>query len=121
MAEKILPVLGKTGMNLAGKTHLLQLAALLERCRLLVTNDTGTMHVATAVGCPVVAVFGSTNPVTTGPWGEGHVVVKREVLCSPCLKRICPTDHQCMELITVEEVEAAIGRRFEKMDERRPN
>ncbi len=51
------------------------------------------MHLAAAVGTPVVAIFGPTDPVTTGPWGEGHAVVKKEVPCSPCLKRICPTDH----------------------------
>jgi ADP-heptose:LPS heptosyltransferase len=62
------------------------------------------MHVATAVGTPVVALFGSTDPITTGPWGEGHVVVKKDVDCSPCWKRVCPTDHKCMKLITVDEV-----------------
>jgi heptosyltransferase-2 len=117
IAEEIFQILGRAGVNLVGKTHLLQLAALLERCRLLVTNDTGTMHVATAVGTPVVALFGSTNPVTTGPWGEGHVVVKKGVSCGPCQKRICPTDHRCMELITAEEVEAAVVLQLQKIDE----
>jgi heptosyltransferase-2 len=111
IAEETLRLLGNGGADLTGKTNLLQLAALLERCHLLVTNDTGTMHVATAVGTPVVALFGSTDPSVTGPWGDGHVVVRKDVPCSPCLKRVCPTDHRCMELITVDEVEAAvIGR-----------
>jgi heptosyltransferase-2 len=66
------------------------------------------MHVATAVSTPVVALFGSTDPVTTGPWGDRHVVVKKDVSCSPCQKRICPTDHRCMERITVEEVEEIV-------------
>jgi heptosyltransferase-2 len=112
IVKEILDHMGPAGIDLTGKTQLLQLAALLERCGLLVTNDTGTMHVATAVGTPVVAVFGSTDPVTTGPWGEGHTVVRREVPCSPCLKRVCPTDHQCMELITVEEVAEAVSRQL---------
>ena len=101
---------------MTGKTHLLQLAALIERCQLLVTNDTGTMHVATAVGTPVVALFGSTDPSTTGPWGDGHVVIRKDVPCSPCLKRICPTDHRCMELITVDEVEEAVDRKLEGLN-----
>jgi heptosyltransferase-2 len=101
------------GVDLTGKTSLLQLAALLERCRILVTNDTGTMHVATAVGTPVVALFGSTDPTTTGPWGDSHTVVKKDVPCSPCLKRICPGDHQCMDLITVNEVEEAVEKRLD--------
>ena len=112
MADKILKNLGGGGVDFTGKTGLLQLAALLERCRLLVTNDTGTMHVASAVGTPVVAIFGSTDPVATGPWGGGHVVVKKEVSCSPCFKRVCPTDHRCMELITVDEVEEVVDKKL---------
>jgi heptosyltransferase-2 len=112
IAQEILGSLGGEGFDFTGKTHLLQLAALLERCRLLVTNDTGPMHVASAVGTPVVAIFGSTDPIATGPWGDGHVVVKREVACSPCLKRVCPTDHRCMELIRVDEVEEVVQRKL---------
>jgi heptosyltransferase-2 len=111
---EILRHLGRKGIDLTGKTGLLQLAALLERCTLLVTNDTGTMHVAAAVGTPVVALFGSTPPLTTGPWGEGHVVVRKDVPCSPCWKRICPTDHQCMERITVDEVEEVVGQQLRR-------
>jgi heptosyltransferase II len=117
MAEGVLRHLGEAGVNLMGKTSLLQLAALLERCRILVTNDTGTMHVATAAGTRVIALFGSTDPVTTGPWGDGHVVVRKEVACSPCLKRVCPTDHRCMDLITVDEVEEIVNRKLEGREE----
>ncbi len=99
---------------MTGKTGLLQLAALLERCTLLVTNDTGTMHVGAAVGTPVVALFGSTPPLVTGPWGEGHKVVRKDVPCSPCWKRVCPTDHRCMDLITVDEVEEVASKKLEK-------
>jgi heptosyltransferase-2 len=115
IAEETLRTPGTRGIDLTGKTSLLQLAALLERCRLLVTNDTGTMHVATAVGTPVVALFGSTDPLVTGPWGEGHVVVKKDVPCSPCLKRVCSTDHRCMELITVDEVEEAADKKLREL------
>jgi len=106
--QRILGSSGRWGADLTGKTTLVQLAALLGRCRLLVTNDTGTMHVAAATGPSVVALFGSTDPVTTGPWGNGHVVIRKEVSCAPCLKRVCPTDHRCMDLITVDDVDEAI-------------
>jgi len=112
VVHEILHHLGTGGIDLTGKTGLLQLAALLERCALLVTNDTGTMHVAAAVGTPVVALFGSTPPLVTGPWGEGHMVVRKNVPCSPCWKRVCPTDHRCMELITVDEVEKVVEKQL---------
>ena len=115
VAEQILRRIGRWGVDLVGKTRLLQLAAALERCHLLVTNDTGTMHVAAAIGTAVVALFGSTDSMTTGPWGDGHVVVKKDAPCSPCLKRVCPTDHRCMELITVDEVEEAVDRKLEEV------
>lgn len=115
IAHQIFNRLGSRGVDLTGHTSLLQLAALLERCTLLVTNDTGTMHVATAVGTPVVAIFGPTDPSATGPWGMGHVVVKKEISCSPCFKRVCPTDHRCMEEITVEEVEEVVNRKLEEL------
>jgi heptosyltransferase II len=115
IAQEILRHLGEGGIDLTGQTDLLQLAALLEKCRLLATNDTGTMHLAAATGTPVVAIFGPTDPVTTGPWGEGHRVVRKEVPCSPCLKRICPTDHRCMKEISVEEVEAVVDDRLGQM------
>lgn len=115
MGEQIAERIGPRGINLMGETNLLQLAALLERCHVLVTNDTGTMHVAAAVGTRVVALFGSTDPRTTGPCGEGHTVVRKDVSCSPCLKRICPTDHRCMNLITVDEVEAVVDRKLKEV------
>jgi len=87
---------------------ILQLAALLKRCHLFISNDTGPMHIAAAVGTPVVALFGSTNPVSTSPLGKGHRIIRKEVSCSPCLKRECPEDHRCMELITVDEVERVV-------------
>jgi len=71
---------------------------------------------ATAVGTPVVAIFGSTDVSTTGPWGEGHEVIKKDVPCSPCLKRVCPTDHRCMELITVDEVEEVVNNKLKTLN-----
>lgn len=87
---------------------LLNLAALLQRCHLVISNDTGPMHIAAAVGTAVVALFGSTNPALTGPLGRGHRILKKDVPCSPCLKRTCPENHACMELLSVDEVEEAV-------------
>ena len=66
------------------------------------------MHIAAAVGTPVVALFGSTNPATTGPLGKEHHIVRKDVQCSPCLKRSCPENHACMAFITVDEVERVV-------------
>jgi heptosyltransferase-2 len=106
--------IGEGCLNLSGETSLLQLAALLRRCRLVVTNDTGTMHVAAAMGTRVIAIFGPTDPRTTSPLGKGHVVIRKEIPCSPCLKRVCPEDHRCMELISVANVLEAAQKGLEK-------
>lgn len=91
-------------IDLSGQTDILQLASLLKRCRLLVTNDTGPMHMAAALTTPVVAIFGSTDPVTTSPFERRHALIYKKVSCSPCHKRICPIDHKCMTQITAGEV-----------------
>jgi heptosyltransferase II len=90
--------------NFCGATDLRQAMALIERCRLFVTNDSGLMHVAAALDIPLVAVFGSTNPVTTGPCGSKSHIVRVPVACGPCLKTECPTDHRCMKEVTVDMV-----------------
>lgn len=90
--------------NLAGRTSILELAALMEHCRVLVCNDTGTMHVAAAVGTPIVAIFGPTDPRTTSPYAKKFRIVRHPVPCSPCLLRTCPIDHPCMKEIPVERV-----------------
>ena len=91
-------------INLAGKTNLKEAIALIAKCRLFISNDSGLMHVAGALGIPTVAVFGSTNPVTTSPVGEKSVVIYKGVHCSPCLKKICPTDFSCMDEIDIDDV-----------------
>ncbi len=90
--------------NFAGKTSLEQVMGLIDSLDLLVTNDSGLMHVGAALGTRLVAIFGSTNPVTTGPWSRNAVVVRHELPCSPCLKRTCSADFKCMKDIRVEEV-----------------
>jgi heptosyltransferase-2 len=94
----------RPAVNLGGRTDLLALVGVLERARLLVSNDTGAMHVAGAVGTPVLAVFGPTDAVATGPLGRCARVVRVPVPCSPCLLRECPIDHRCMTGVQVEEV-----------------
>jgi len=94
-------------IDIAGKTNLKEAIALISRCGLFLSNDSGLMHVAGALGIPTVAIFGSTNPVTTSPVGEKSIVIHRDVPCSPCLKPICPTDFRCMDLIGAEEVYGA--------------
>lgn len=95
--------------NLGGKTNLRELIALIEQCRLFLTNDSGPMHVASALGVPLIALFGSTSDIKTGPYRGGNVIHKR-LACSPCYKRNCPIDFQCMKSITTEEVYEALKK-----------
>ena len=93
-------------LNLAGRTSLPELAAVLRRARLAVTTDTGAMHLAAALGTPVVALFGPTAPWRTGPFGSGHQVVRLGLECSPCFKRRCPAP-RCLTELSPEMVQAA--------------
>lgn len=99
--------LSPRAFNLAGKTTLRELMALLSHCNALLTIDSGTMHIAAALKCPLVALFGSTCDTQTGPYGTGTVIHKH-VSCSPCFKRICPIDFKCMKQIDVEQVVSAL-------------
>ena len=91
-------------LNLAGKTSVRQLMALLSQCRLLVTNDSGPMHVAAAFDVPIVAIFGSTDHTTTSPLASSCRIVRKPTACAPCLKTTCPTDHRCMTAVSVADV-----------------
>jgi lipopolysaccharide heptosyltransferase II len=95
-------------VNRIGQTTLEQLMQELRECRLLLTNDTGTMHLAALLGVPVVAIFGSTEPRLTGPLGDGHVVLRHHVECSPCFLRDCPIDFRCMNAISAQEATDAV-------------
>ncbi len=90
-------------INLAGRTSIRELIALLKCCTIVLTNDSGPMHIAAALGVPLLALFGSTNEVKTGPYPQGNVIHKH-VECSPCYKRVCPIDFRCMKRISVDEV-----------------
>ncbi len=107
---------GANCTNRIGKTTLDQLIAELSECALLLTNDTGTMHLATIIGVPVVAVFGSTEPRLTGPLGTGHHIIRHQVECSPCFLRECPIDFRCMKAVTVEEVTGGVLSMLKKWE-----
>jgi heptosyltransferase-2 len=92
--------------NLAGATTLGEFIDLAAACRLYLTNDSGAMHVASALGVPTVAIFGATDDSTTGPTGPLARVVREHAECSPCLLRDCPIDHRCMTRVTPERVAA---------------
>jgi heptosyltransferase-2 len=106
--KKICEALGDHYTNRIGQTTIEQLIDELRECRLLLTNDTGTMHLASLLGVPVVAIFGSTEPRMTGPLGQDHVVLRHQVECSPCFLRQCPIDFRCMKAVTVQETVDAV-------------
>jgi heptosyltransferase II len=111
LCDEVARLAGGGVLNLAGKTSLRQLMALLKLCRVVLTNDTGPMHVAAALGTPVVVPFGSTSPELTGPGLPGdtrHQLLKSAAPCSPCFRRACPIDFRCMTGISTERVVAAV-------------
>jgi heptosyltransferase-2 len=116
MAAELGRGLGSKVMLAAGRTTIKQVAALIERCDMLICNDSGLMHVAVAVGTPVVAIYGPTDINRTAPLGSQHTIIRRQLPCSPCFKlegdmqvHLCP-HHDCLMSITTEEVLAAVRR-----------
>lgn len=108
-------------LNLAGRTSLGALIALLERAKLVISNDSGPMHVAAGAGAKVVAVFGSTDPGWTAPLGTGHRVVYHELDCSPCLARTCDIGRVCLTSVTVAEVLAQVQQALFQHHQLAPN
>ncbi|MEM8628820.1 MAG: lipopolysaccharide heptosyltransferase II [Chlamydiota bacterium] len=102
-AQALTRGLGPRALNLVGKTSLRSLCSCIGVCDLFVTNDSGPMHIAAALDRELIALFGSTNAVKTGPYSKGEVI-RKEVSCAPCYRRVCPIDFRCMERISVEEV-----------------
>ncbi|HEV3211432.1 MAG TPA: lipopolysaccharide heptosyltransferase II [Chthoniobacterales bacterium] len=111
ISEKIAKRLGTHATDLTGRTALSELITQLRRCEVLLTNDTGTMHLAAFLGVPTVSIFGSTEPQLTGPIGNGHTILRHHVECSPCFLRECPLDFRCMKAVTVEEVVRAVAEK----------
>jgi heptosyltransferase-2 len=91
-------------VTLTGETDLAQLIAILSRVNLLVTNDTGPAHIASALGRPTLVIFGPTNPLTTRPFSPYGEIVREPPDCAPCMLRDCPIDHRCMTAITPNDV-----------------
>jgi heptosyltransferase-2 len=90
--------------NFAGETSLAEFIQMAAACRVYLTNDSGAMHIASALGVPTVTVFGATDDTATGPTGPLARIVREPVECSPCLKRECPIDHRCMMRVEAERV-----------------
>jgi heptosyltransferase-2 len=107
LVKEICQGLSARVVNLAGLTSLRELAALLTFCDVLLTNDSGPMHIAAALGTPIVALFGSTSQKITGPYRTG-IVIQKHVECSPCYQRTCPIDFRCMKKIEADEVYSQI-------------
>ncbi|MBN1365579.1 MAG: lipopolysaccharide heptosyltransferase II [Syntrophaceae bacterium] len=101
--ESITSLMTTEGINLGGMTTLLNLACIYKKARLVITTDSGPMHLAAAVGTPVIALFGPTDPARTGPYGSGHEIIRTKIDCSPCFLKSCPTK-KCMEDISCEQV-----------------
>jgi heptosyltransferase-2 len=108
IGEQIAAAIGDHCVNRIGQTTLDQLIDELRECRLVLTNDTGTMHLAALLGVPVVAIFGSTEPRLTGPLGNGHIILRHHVECSPCFLRKCPIDFRCMKAVSAQEAADAV-------------
>ena len=95
---------GFPATNFAGVTTLAEFVQLAAAAKVFLTNDSGAMHIASAVGVPIVAVFGATDHAATGPTGALARIVREQVECSPCLLRECPIDHRCMTRVTAQRV-----------------
>lgn len=104
LVKEICQGLPERVIDLAGVTSLRELACLIKDCDVLVTNDSGPMHMGAAFGTPLVALFGSTDDAVTGPFGQSENVLRKPVKCAPCFKRVCPIDFPCMKEISVAEV-----------------
>ena len=103
-------------INLSGELTLKQLAAFFQRCALVISNDSGPVHIAVAMGTPTVVIFGrnipGVSPKRWGPWGNGHIVLHKDAGCNPCLDRKCPYNFKCLTSISPEEVLKAVERQL---------
>ncbi|MBE0427085.1 MAG: lipopolysaccharide heptosyltransferase I [Nitrospirae bacterium] len=111
VANEIVDLSNGKAISIAGKTELKELIEVMRGARFTVSNDSGPMHIAAALGVTVFALFGPTDPVRTGPYGKGHTVIKAEISCSPCFKKRCK-DVKCMKSLSVEKVYEIIKLSF---------
>ena len=108
VAEAVVTASNGMAINLAGKTGLKELVALIARARFFISNDTGPMHIAAALGIPVFAIFGPANPIRTGPYGTIHTIIQQQLDCTPCYRQKPCKNWTCMKDITVEKVRQEI-------------
>lgn len=112
LAERVVAHSKGKSVSLAGRTTLVQLTELIRRAKAFISNDTGPMHIAAALGVPVFAVFGPTSPLRTGPYGPGHTVITAGLPCSPCFRRKKCSHWICMEQVSVRQVLSAMETRM---------
>ncbi len=107
--EKITSLMITESINLGGQTSLLELASVFKKAQMVISTDSGPMHLASAVETPVIALFGPTDPARTGPYGAGHTIIRTELSCSPCFLKKCSTK-KCMEDISPQQVFATVKK-----------
>jgi heptosyltransferase-1 len=103
IADEIVALSNGRATSLAGRTDLMELTEVMKHARFIVSNDSGPMHIAAALGVPVFAIFGPTDPGKTGPYGKGHTVIRENISCAPCFRRTCK-DLKCMNGMSAEKV-----------------
>jgi len=108
VGKDIAAVMQAPVLNFVGKTLVRQMMSLIDAASLMITNDSGPMHVAAAFNVPIVAIFGPTNHTTTSPFTDSYRIVRHDVECAPCMLRECPIDHRCMDRVTVDDVVEAV-------------
>ncbi len=111
IANVIVSLSGGNAISLAGKTDLKDLIEIMRGAKFIISNDSGPMHIAAALGVPVFAVFGPTDPLRTGPYGKGHTIIKEDISCAPCFRRTCD-DMKCMNDLSLERVFEVIKSRL---------
>ncbi len=119
LAETIQEGMRHQAILMTGKTTVREMMALISQCDLFISNDSGPMHIASALRIPQVAIFGPTNAKATYARGPSDVMLQKEVDCAPCRHRICPTDHRCMKGVTVDDVSEAAGKQLNRHRKRR--
>lgn len=111
LVRRVMDAMQQRAVSSAGELSIAESAALLARCSCLVSSDTGPLHLATAVHTPVIGLYGSTDPLRTGPFGEGHTVIDKQLSCVPCEEKECPEGTRaCMDAISVNEVFEAVRK-----------
>lgn len=117
IADEIVLLSDGKAVSFAGKTELTDLIHIMGKAQFVVSNDSGPMHIAAALGIPVIAIFGPTDPARTGPYGKGHTVIKSGASCAPCFKKTCD-DVQCLKGISADEVFGIMEAKYFQNDSR---